>query len=113
MSNTNSIIERVNSVINSAAGIASSMQNGDRIQLKELALRASKSSNLDIKDALNLVSMFARSTDLGYVSRGKNGGFIRGTKPAKTPPAQISDVKNNSTVDDTDESDDDFDSDDE
>ena len=41
----------------------------------------------DPKDVLGFVNHFAHDTTLAYVTRGKNGGIIRGTKPVKVVKA--------------------------
>lgn len=86
MSTSQSMIEKVNSIISTAQSMAESMPSNGRIQLKEFAKNVATSAGVDAKDALAFVTFFARNTDLGYVSRGKNGGFVRGTKPTKPAP---------------------------
>jgi hypothetical protein len=72
--------------MNSAEAHLNSMQDKDRIQLKELAQNIATKLHLDAKDVLGFVTYFARNTNLGYVSRGKNGGLIKGSRPTKPTP---------------------------
>jgi hypothetical protein len=37
----------------------------------------------DPKEVLAFVNYFAHKTDIAYVTRGKNGGVVKGTKPVK------------------------------
>ena len=106
MSTSKQMIESISSIINSANDIIMKMSDKDRMQIKDLAARVAKSTGSDAKQVLDFVAFFARNTDLGYVARGKNGGFIRGEKPVKATPAPAPSV---SDSDSDDESDDDSD----
>ena len=88
MSNAKSMIETVSSVFSSAETTFSGMPEKSRIQLKELAQTVASATGIEVKDALTFVTYFARNTDLGYVSRGKNGGLIRGSRPVKPMPKE-------------------------
>lgn len=103
MANAKSMIETVSSIFNSADSKLAAMPDKARIQLKELAQSIANELSLDPKDVLGFVTYFARNTDSGYVSRGKNGGLIKGTRPAKNA------AKPAASVDNTDDSDDDSD----
>jgi hypothetical protein len=59
------------------------MQDGERIQIKQLAQTVGAVLSRDAKDVLGFVNHFAHNTSLAYVTRGKNGGIIKGVKPAK------------------------------
>ena len=50
---------------------------------KELAQAVGTAVTMEPKQVLGFVNHFAHNTDIAYVTRGKNGGIIRGTKPAK------------------------------
>jgi delta-aminolevulinic acid dehydratase/porphobilinogen synthase len=97
------MIENVSSIFNSAESTVQSMPDKSRIQLKELAQSVANSTNLDPKDVLAFVTFFARNTELGYVSRGKNGGLIRGKRPLKSAPPQSSSTSSAVDDDDSDE----------
>lgn len=66
-----------------AEHVIEAMQNGERIQIKQLAQTVGLALAKDPKDVLGFVNHFAHDTSLAYVTRGKNGGIIRGTKPVK------------------------------
>ena len=59
------------------------MQDGDRIQIKQLAQVVGLAVAKDPKEVLGFVNHFVHGTGLAYVTRGKNGGIIKGTKPVK------------------------------
>lgn len=90
MSSVNSMIQTVSSIFNTVGSIVDAMNDGDRMQLKELAQAVSDKSGVNPQDSLTFVTYFARNTTSGYVSRGKNGGFIKGQKKLKTPTPTLS-----------------------
>jgi len=86
MSNANikSMMETVQSVFDAAHAAVESMAIGERIQIKELAQTVGLAVAMEPKHVLGFVNHFVHHTDIAYVTRGKNGGVIRGIKPAKT-----------------------------
>lgn len=64
-----------------------SMQDGQRMQIKQLAQVVGKALSEDPKVVLGFVNYFAHRTSLAYVTRGKNGGIIRGARPVKVVKA--------------------------
>lgn len=86
MSNANikTMMETVQSVFEAVQTTIESMAIGDRIQIKELAQTVGLAVSMEPKHVLGFVNHFAHHTDIAYVTRGKNGGVIRGTRPAKT-----------------------------
>jgi hypothetical protein len=60
-----------------------SMHDGDRIQIKQLAQVVGLALAKDPKDVLGFINYFAHDTSFAYVSRGKNGGLVKGIKPVK------------------------------
>jgi len=70
-------------VFEAAQSAIANMQDGERIQIKQLAQTVGTAVSKDIKDVLGFVNHFAHNTSLAYVTRGKNGGIIKGTKPVK------------------------------
>jgi len=101
------MIETVSNIFNTLESHVDSMPAKGRIQLKELTQLVATSLKLDPKDILGFVTYFARNTDVGYVSRGKNGGFIKGVRPAKTPVATVTAATAESEDESTEDSDDD------
>lgn len=63
------------------------MSDGERIQIKQLAQVVGLAVAQDPKEVLGFVNRFAHNNALSYVTRGKNGGIIKGTKPAKVVKA--------------------------
>jgi hypothetical protein len=59
------------------------MSDGQRIQLKDLVKAVSQSMSKPAKDIAGLVGLFAHNNSSSYVTRGKNGGLIKGTRPVK------------------------------
>lgn len=104
MSSVNSMIQNVSSIFNTIGTVVDGMADGNRMQLKELAQAVSDKSGSNPQDVLTFVTYFARNTDLGYVSRGKNGGFIKGQKKDKatvtTPTPSTAEDKSSSSSDD-------------
>ena len=74
-------------VFTAAEHVIETMQDGDRIQIKQLAQTVGLALATDPKHVLGFVNHFAHDNSLSYVTRGKNGGIIRGTKPAKVVKA--------------------------
>jgi hypothetical protein len=70
-------------VFEAAQSAITTMQDGERIQIKQLAQSVGLAVARDAKDVLGFVNHFAHHTSLAYVTRGKNGGIIKGTKPVK------------------------------
>lgn len=102
MANAKSMIETVSGILNSCESRLSGMPDKSRIQIKDLTQAISSELNLNPKDALAFVTYFARNTDMGYVSRGKNGGLIKGTRPAKSAPTPPSSSNDDSVDSDSD-----------
>lgn len=75
--NVERIFEATNSVI-------ASMNDGERIQLKELAQTVGLAVALEPKHVLNFVNHFVHNSDVAYVTRGKKGGVFKGTKSVKS-----------------------------
>ena len=75
-------------VFEAAQNVVAAMQDGDRVQIKQLAQPVSLAVGRDAKYVLGFVNYFAHHTSLAYVSRGKNGGLIKGTKSVKVGKKQ-------------------------
>jgi hypothetical protein len=70
-------------VFESAQHAIETMKDGERLQIKQLAQVVGLAVAKDPKEVLGFVNHFAHNTSMAYVTRGKNGGIIKGTKPAK------------------------------
>jgi hypothetical protein len=66
-----------------AHNILDGMQDGERIQIKDLAKDVGLAVALPSKDVLGFVTHFVHNTSIAYVRRGKHGGIIKGVKPVK------------------------------
>lgn len=77
-------METVQSVFEAAHAAIESMAVGERIQIKELAQTVGLAVAMEPKHVLGFVNHFVHHTDIAYVTRGKNGGVIRGVKPASS-----------------------------
>lgn len=89
MNNVKSLLSSVEKVFTATQDAFDKMKDGDRITAVNLAAQISSSLSLSSKDTLELVVFFVHHSDDVYISRGKNGGIIKGVKPvkvAKTPP---------------------------
>jgi|SRR5579885_1967746 hypothetical protein len=66
-----------------AQHIIDGMKDGERVQIKDLAKDVGLALACDPKEVLGFVNHFVHRTKAAYVTRGKNGGVIKGTRPAK------------------------------
>jgi len=71
-----------------AQHVLDSMRDGERIQIKDLAKDVGLALAMDPKKVLGFVHHFAHHTSVAYVTRGKNGGIIKGIKPVKVKKAK-------------------------
>jgi NCAIR mutase (PurE)-related protein len=72
-------------ILEAAHTVIDSMKLGERKQIKTLAQEVGAKLGKEAKDVLGFVNHFAHNTKIAYVTRGKNGGIIKGVKPVKTP----------------------------
>jgi hypothetical protein len=77
-----------------AQAVIDAMSDGERIQIKDLAKKVGQALSEDPKDVLGFVSHFAHNTSVAYVTRGKNGGVVKGTRPVKVikAPKKVKDL---------------------
>ena len=101
--NIRSMLETVERIFEAAQLVVENMSDGDRIQIKELAQRVASAVSLEPKNVLSFVHHFAHNTDVAYVTRGKHGGIIKGTRPAKVDKPKK--VKKTADVVDTSDTD--------
>lgn len=86
--NIQSMKETAGRIFEATHSVLVKMSDGDRIQIKQLAQDVSLLVGLDSKRVLGYVNDFAHQTDIAYVTRGKKGGIIKGTRPAKVVKAK-------------------------
>ena len=82
------MLVNIEQVLEAAHTIIDSMQPGERRQIKELAQEVSAVVGKAPKEVLGYVNSFAHHTSIAYVTRGKNGGIIKGTRPVKVVKAK-------------------------
>ncbi len=78
------MLVNIERVLEATHRIIDSMQTGERKQIKNLAEEVGQAVGKAPKDVLGYVNDFAHNTKIAYVTRGKHGGIIKGTKPVKT-----------------------------
>jgi hypothetical protein len=89
MSNTNiqEIMKDIERVMEATHTVVETMQVGDRKQLKVLAQEVAALVSKSPKEIVSFVNHFAHNTSIAYVSRGKNGGIVRGVRQFKVVKA--------------------------
>ena len=81
--NIQAMTETAQRCFEAANTIIEGMGIGERKQIKELAAAVGAMVGMEPKRVLGFVNHFAHETDIAFVTRGKKGGIIRGTRPAK------------------------------
>jgi hypothetical protein len=74
-------------VFEAAQRTLAAMPDGGRIQIKDLAKSVGQALSKDSKEVLGFVNHFVHRTTIAYVTRGKNGGIVKGTRPVKVVKA--------------------------
>lgn len=82
------MLETVERIFEATNATLDSMKVGERIQLKELAQNVGLAVAMEPKHVLGFVNHFVHNSDVAYVTRGKNGGVIKGVKSSK--PVKVS-----------------------
>lgn len=77
------MLETVQNIFEATNSVISNMNDGDRIQLKELAQTVGMAVAMEPKHVLSFVNYFVHNSDIVYVTRGKNGGVVKGNKVSK------------------------------
>lgn len=80
---TEKMTETAQTCFDAADSIVEAMADGSRIQIKDLAAQVSTMVGMEPRQVLGFVDHYVHKTDIAYVTRGKNGGLIKGQKPAK------------------------------
>ena len=88
MSNVQEMLVDIGEVLEATHTIVESMRAGERRQIKKLAEDVGVLLGKDPKEVLSYVNDYAHRTQVAYVSRGKNGGLVKGTRPAKVVKAK-------------------------
>lgn len=78
-----SMLETVERVFQATHVAVSALQDGQRMQVKELAQSVSLTVGMEPKYVLPFVNHYVHHTNVVYVTRGKKGGVVKGVRPAK------------------------------
>jgi hypothetical protein len=100
--NIKDMLEGVEVIFNASEKVLDGMSDGERIQIKELAKTVGLMVAMEPKSVLHFVNHYVHNTELAYVTRGKNGGVIKGQRAVKpnkkaTSVTSIDDATNNAT----------------
>jgi hypothetical protein len=99
-------VELVESVYTQTQALIDGMPtdgDGKRMQIKDMAEAVAVSVGMEPKDVLHMVNRYAHNTSSGYVTRGKKGGFIKGTRPLKAAPVPSQAVDSSTSIVDVDD----------
>jgi hypothetical protein len=94
------MLSDVERVLTATSKAVSAMSDGARMSLKNLTNQVATELGREPSKVVGLVTLFAHNTKLAHVSRGAEGGVIRGQKVTK--PVKVS---KKSVVTDTTDSD--------
>lgn len=92
------ILESVEKIFTAAQASIESLKDGERMQIKELAKSVGLAVAMEPKQVLGFVNYYVHNTSAAYVTRGKNGGIIRGSKPTKVVKPSKKVKKDTNTV---------------
>ena len=84
--NMDSMLDAVKKIFNETQTVIDSIADGGRKQIEEVAEVVSVALNTDSKEVLSFVNHYLHKVEqfgIGYVTRGKMGGFIKGIRPVK------------------------------
>lgn len=90
--NISNMLETVGAIFEATNTVIDTMKDGERIQLKELAQTVGLAVAMEPKHVLGFVNHFVHNSDIAFVTRGKNGGVIKGLKTAKLSKTNKSSV---------------------
>lgn len=81
-----SMLATIKPIFDATQAVVDSMTNGTRKQIKDIADIVSISLGTEVKKILAFVNHYLHNIEeagIGYVTRGKNGGFVKGSRPVK------------------------------
>lgn len=85
------MLEPVENIFKAAQAALEDLKDGERMQVKDLAKVVGLAVAQEPKQILGFVNYFAHNTNIAYVTRGKNGGVVKGTRTVK--PVKVAKVK--------------------
>jgi hypothetical protein len=97
MSDKKEMLVNVAKVFDATESAILGLKEDSRILMTDLSAAVSLAVAMEPKDVTEFVRYFVRNTNLVFVTRGKNGGVIKGTKPVKV----VKEPKKNPTKDST------------
>jgi len=77
------MLETVTKIFSATEASLIDLDLGTRILVNDLSQSVGLAVAMEPKNVVDFVRYFVHNSDIVYVTRGKNGGVIRGTKPAK------------------------------
>jgi len=83
--NTQEMSQEIKNTLDATQKIVDGMKDGDRMQVGVLAKEVSALVGKSPSDVLDFVTYFAHNSKVAYITRGKKGGVVKGTKPAPKP----------------------------
>lgn len=96
----NRVLETIRPIMNATRDIMNPMIDGERMPIKEMTIAVGKLVNMQPVSVLPFVNYLAHNTTVGYTSRGKFGGFVKGQK--KLQMVDVSETTTSTDNTDTD-----------
>ncbi len=90
-------IATIRQVLEASYNEVSNMTESERVSVKKLASKVAKEVTMEAKHILGFVNYFAHNNDISYVTRGKYGGLVKGTKVVKPAKPKTTKAKNQAT----------------
>lgn len=95
------MLDTVRGVWNATQAVVDSIADGSRMQIKVIAEAVSVAVGIEAKQVLGFVNHYLHNIEedgIGYVTRGKHGGFIKGPRPVKVVKVNASPTPVNTTA---------------
>lgn len=92
-----SATEEAKKSFDAANAIITAMKDGERKQIKDLVIEVAAVLNTEAKEVIGFVNHYAHHNNDSYVTRGKKGGLIKGSRPVKV--VKVKKAKKTDTAD--------------
>lgn len=82
----NDMLETIKPIFKATQAVIDSLADGKRMQIKDIVEAVGTSIGSESKKILAFVNHYLHNIEeagIGYVTRGKKGGFVKGVRPAK------------------------------